>query len=111
MEGRLAWAEPPGVDAIPELILAKGGVAARSGSPPALIFAAPEDVLSRLPNMEGKVPDTNYLGFPLAQLVQVAIGQLLGSVTAALQETAQSRVRTVKTVTRIIIKIPASLDA
>lgn len=77
----------------------------------ALIFAVPEDVLSQLPNMEGKVPDTNYLVFALAQLVQVAISQLLGSVTAVLQETAQSRVSTVKTVTLIIIKIPAYLDS
>ena len=58
--------------------------------------------------MEEKVPDTNYLIFTLAQLVQVAISQLLGSVTAALQETAQSRVSTVKTVTLIIIKTSAS---
>lgn len=77
----------------------------------ALIFVVPEDVLSQLPNMEGKVPDINYLVFELAQLVQVAISQLLGSVTVALQETAQSKVSTVKTVTLIIIKIPASLDS
>jgi hypothetical protein len=61
--------------------------------------------------MEEKVPDTNYLIFALAQLVQVAISQLLGSVTAALQETAQSRVSTVKTVTLIIIKTSASLHS
>lgn len=76
-----------------------------------LIFAVPEDVLSQLPNMEGKVPDTNYLVFAFAQLVQVAISQLLGSVTAVLQERAQSRVSTVKTVTLIIIKIPAYLES
>lgn len=76
-----------------------------------LIFAVPEDVLSQLPNMEGKVSDTNYLVFALAQLVQVAISQLLGSVTAVLQERAQSRVSTVKTVTLIIIKIPAYLES
>lgn len=75
----------------------------------ALVFAEPEDVLSQLPTVEGKVSDTNYLVRASAKACPG--GYQPASWLSYSCVTAQSRVSAVKTVTLIILKIPVYLDS